>query len=251
MSDASRCLTVILVSTAVLFSATGCIEEPDEGPPPPLPVRTELRVVDGHMTSLDEWYANVTVEHVWSGQAYRVEDIGFFDRFFPVGSPDGPYYRYYDRNEDGLISGNDYIHFTGLTNYHYNNGFNMSAGDEIVVYFELIWDKTDKDNYLVMATSVEETMTDATYWTVEIVLDVRTPGLRLRTSGLVPGYITGDGVALSPLHMVYDDVDGDGFISSGDVVKLSKVTRDYNGCKAQFTYYTQLIGFDWIHLPGA
>ena len=203
------------------------------------------------MTSLDEWFANVSVHYVWDEEAYRVDKIGFFDCFHPVGSSDGPYYLYFDQDEDGYISNGDFIHFFNLTNYHYDRGFNISAQDDIVAYFVLSWDKAKQYNYLVLASAVNESESTPGFCTVEIPLRVRIAGLRLRIDEFNFGYLTRDGVALSSLEMVYEDADADGFVSTGDVVRLPDVNRGYHLCTVQFVYYTQLVGFNWMNLSGA
>lgn len=212
-----------LVVVIIILPISGCLEgepedPPDHGPPPPLPDRTELRIEDGHMTSLDEWFANVSVYRVWDEEAYRVDKIGFYDNFHPIGSSEGPYYQYFDQDEDGYVSGSDYIHFLNLTNYHYGRGFNISAQDDLVAHFVLSWDKEKHYNYLVLASAVNESESTPGFWTVEIPLGVRPAGLRLRIDEFKFGYLTRDGVALPSLEMVYEDADADGFVSTDDLV---------------------------------
>ncbi|MCK5254008.1 MAG: hypothetical protein KAQ96_13705, partial [Thermoplasmata archaeon] len=203
-----------LVVVITILPISGCLEgdeDPlDHGPPPRLPERAELGLEGGYMTSLDEWFANVSVHYVWDEEAYRVDKIGFFDCFHPVGSSDGPYYLYFDQDEDGYISNGDFIHFFNLTNYHYDRGFNISAQDDIVAYFVLSWDKAKQYNYLVLASAVNESESTPGFCTVEIPLRVRIAGLRLRIDEFNFGYLTRDGVALSSLEMVYEDADADG-----------------------------------------
>jgi hypothetical protein len=245
-------IMVVLMTVALC----GCLggEEGDgtfDGPPPPPEEWTELTCVDGHLTSPDQWFANVTVDYTWPEDRHRVDGIGFWDWFHPLGSPDGPYYQYFDVDGDGYVSGGDFVHFTNLTDFYYDNGFNMTSGGEWVGYFELTWDRDKPFNYLVLTDHVNGVVAEPGFWNADITLEVRTPDLRLGVHEFKLGYLSPDGVALPSLPMEYRDMDGDTWVSTGDVVMLREVTRGYDRCQVQFVYYTQLVGFSWMLLPGA
>ncbi|NOQ54307.1 MAG: hypothetical protein GQ558_06855 [Thermoplasmata archaeon] len=242
-----------LFMIALMIPMSGCLEDTNEDGQegsciPPLEGVFYLDQEECYMSGLGRWNANYSVINRYNEDSYPVSGVEILGRMEEGDGSQGPSYRYYDANGDELVTEGDYIRFYNMSEDSMI-GHNLSCNDVHLTYFEIRCDTEDMKNLLVRTRWVNESEEPGGGWSADITIWMRDDVSGPRTDEIRLGFLTIEGTWLPEAKMTYNDTDGNGYVSSGDTIRVEDLGIDHHRCTVQFIVDNQLVGMTWIILP--
>ena len=155
----------------------------------------------------------------------------------------GPHFVFVDVDQDSQVTMGDELRLINMTLDHIGKGFNLTCGGEFLCYMVIGWDRDDPSQYLVASVFLNDKVLSngrgVTYLKCTMNETVMGPHVEDIDFGFVDKY----GVVVVDAFASWDDDDGDGRASSGDVVRVEFTPYTYNRFTLQFIVDGHLVGF--------